>query len=78
MTRTKTSAVVRARSHLRALVAEARGQGTTRLPTVRQMCVASDVSTVTMCKAIRTLKDEGVITARPGGGIHVLEIVYAR
>lgn len=65
------SAGVRAHRHLRALIAEARGQGTTRLPTVRQMCAACDVSTVTMCKALRVFRDEGVVTVRPGAGVHV-------
>lgn len=41
------------------------------LPTVRELSVELNASTVTVAKALRVLKDRGILNARPGRGIWV-------
>lgn len=44
-----------------------------QLPTVAELAKRYQVSTATVSKALRTLKDEGLIVTRHGWGTHVAE-----
>jgi DNA-binding GntR family transcriptional regulator len=44
-----------------------------QLPTVAALAKRYQVSTATVSKALRTLKDEGLIVTRHGWGTHVAE-----
>lgn len=65
------SALLRAQEHLRGLVASLRTTSDTRLPTTAGMARAAGVSLGTMHRAVRALREAGVLTTRVGAGIHV-------
>lgn len=64
-----TPALDKALAALRDLVTEARRSRQLRLPTVAQIRMQTGLSTVTICKALKMLKQRGEVIATPGGGI---------
>ncbi len=61
----------RAREYVAGAAERLRGQGLERLPTVPQLARAASVSQVTMLRAVRLLRDEGVLTVSHGKGIRL-------
>lgn len=59
------------RDQLRGLVASGRLAADERLPSVRQLAKDLDVAPGTVAKAYKALEEEGIVTARTGGGTRV-------
>jgi DNA-binding LacI/PurR family transcriptional regulator/DNA-binding transcriptional regulator YhcF (GntR family) len=65
--------LLRAQAYLHRVVSTALSAGEQRLPTVAQLAGEAGVSHVTMWKALRVLKAEGVVSATHCRGIRVLQ-----
>lgn len=71
MTESTSSAVNRAIEYLEAVIPRVADSGASRLPTAAVMAARAGVSVVTMLKAVRCLRDRGLLSVRHGAGIHV-------
>ena len=58
-----------ARTYLLALIDQHRREGVSRLPTIRTMAAGAGVAYATMAKVVRRACDEGLVSARPRGGV---------
>jgi DNA-binding transcriptional regulator YhcF (GntR family) len=68
---TVTKSGNRASKLLRKLIARARSSGDLRLPTVQKLAKMACVAPRTMWKAVATMREHGVLLARPRSGIRV-------
>jgi DNA-binding LacI/PurR family transcriptional regulator/DNA-binding FadR family transcriptional regulator len=67
----KTPGIKKALEFLNQVLCERSGSTDVRLPTLRQLAAAADVSPLTMSKAIRRLKADGALVTRPRGWMEV-------
>ena len=67
----KPSALLRARDLIIARLQDGTWRSGDRLPSLDLLAQAADVARFTMWKATKLLAAEGVISSRPGSGIHV-------